>query len=128
MSNENTVAHAVLMATLARYHEAMVDSNTVGIAALTTDDFVLVHLTGYQQPRAEWFDVVESGEFDYHRITPDPGSISIDVDGASAAMKGRGGFDATIYGTLRVWPLAFDLKWLLAGRSWRLSHATYRLY
>jgi len=47
-----------------RYHAAMVDARTADLDALLARDFALVHITGYVQPKAEWFDVIRSGTFD----------------------------------------------------------------
>lgn len=55
---------AEILRTLRAYHTAMVDARTADLDALLAPDFALVRMTGYVQPKAEWFDVLRSRQFD----------------------------------------------------------------
>ena len=83
----------------------MVDASTVDLDELLDPGFALVHITGYVQPKDEWFDVLRSGQFDYHRIEIDEKTIPVRIDGDAADLRGRGIFDATINGTRNPWRL-----------------------
>ncbi len=62
---------AEIIAVLRAYHAAMVAANTKDLDRLVADGFTLVHITDIVQPTSSWFDVVNSGQFDYHRIDVD---------------------------------------------------------
>ena len=110
---------------LLRYHAAMVDARTTDLDALLERDFTLVHITGDVQPKAEWFDVIDSGRFDYHRIDVDERSLVMSVADASAVVTGRGIFDATINGMRRPWHLQFTMQLAKSAGAWRVRHARY---
>jgi hypothetical protein len=54
---------------LRAYHSAMVDARTDDLSTVLDDEFSLVHITGYVQPRAEWFGVIRSREFECRAST-----------------------------------------------------------
>lgn len=107
------------------YHAAMVQARTDMLAQLVDDDYSLVHVTGYVQPRNEWFDVIGSGAYDYHKIDVDHRTLQLDVAGASATLEGRGVFDATIEGLRRPWLLQFALRCTKQAGRWRVECARY---
>jgi hypothetical protein len=116
---------------LRRYHAAMVDARTDVLDALVARDFALVHITGYAQPKSEWFEVIDAGAFDYHRIDVDPRTLAIEVTGGTAVVSGRGVFDATIQGMRRPWRLQFTMQLeRLAPHdgAWVVRHARYTTF
>jgi hypothetical protein len=123
------MTHGSILATLMSYHSAMVAGDTSQLRGLTDPGFTLTHITGYVQPREEWLDVVDRGTFDYHRITLQPSTPDISISGAVARVRGRGIFDATIYGMHRPWRLAFDMTLeRVQGDAWTIKRAAYRTY
>jgi hypothetical protein len=123
------MTHGSILATLMSYHSAMVAGDTSQLRDLTHSSFTLTHITGYIQPRKEWLDVVERGTFDYHRIALQPSKPDISIAGAVATVRGRGIFDATIYGIHRPWRLAFEMTLERAeGDAWTIKRAEYRTF
>nr|WP_315425800.1 nuclear transport factor 2 family protein [uncultured Albidiferax sp.] len=118
---------AIAWKLLSDYHEAMVAGDTQALGRLVDPDFTLEHITGYVQPRTEWFEVVRTRQFDYHRISVDPDSLRVarDGDGKAISIEGRGVFDATIQGTHRPWRLAFRLSLSRLREVPTIKHAAY---
>jgi len=58
-------AEQQLIAAYRQMYRFMVAANARGLKGLLTDDFVLVHITGYTQPRDEWLAHIDSGRMRY---------------------------------------------------------------
>jgi hypothetical protein len=113
---------------LRAYHAAMVDARTGQLAELVDEGYSLVHITGYVQPRDEWFDVIRAGEFDYHRIDIDERTLSVNISGDTATVTGRGIFSATINGMNAPWRLQFTMSWSKRRGGWRILSSRYTSY
>jgi len=111
--------------TLTQYHSSMVSKDTKTLNNLLDINYHLVHITGYVQPKSEWFQVMKSGTFNYHDINLL--DLDIDVtDGASTAtVTGNGIFKATIYGMSRPWHLYFKMFFKKSDNHWLIAHAEY---
>jgi ketosteroid isomerase-like protein len=114
-----------ILGILHAYHAAMVAARTDQLGDLIDDDYSLVHITGYVQPKDEWFDVIRSGQFDYHRIDIEDRTLLVSVSGDTATVTGRGVFDATINGMHAPWRLRFAMNWSRQRGSWRIMSARY---
>ncbi|MEY4099839.1 MAG: hypothetical protein RL300_1010 [Pseudomonadota bacterium] len=125
MSADLKAPRAEVLSVLNAYHSAMVSASTDILNGLLCPDFMLVHITGYKQPKAEWLDVVRSGAFDYHRIELDESSLALDVSASAATLNGRGVFHATINDMKNPWRLQFNIKMAKHHASWRLVQARY---
>jgi len=124
----NTQDETRLLELMRAYHDAMVEARTDLLDQLVAPDYSLVHITGYRQPRQEWFGVIQSGEFDYHRIEVDPKALSIRVAGETAVVTGRGIFHATISGINNPWRLQFELQCGRSNGRWTILQARYRSF
>lgn len=78
--------------------------------------FVLTHMTGYPQPKAEWLTQMSAGQFVYHRI--DIVDITTNVTGGEARLIARLEADATVYGGRHVWPLQLDQHYRSTEDGW----------
>lgn len=106
----------------------MEEAEITALDALLTAGYALTHITGYEQPKAEWFGVMRSGAFNYHHITLNDRYTTIDVMGEQATISGRGIFNATINGLHSPWRLQFVTEWVREKGQWKMRHATYRSY
>jgi ketosteroid isomerase-like protein len=116
---------AGILDVLRAYHAAMVEARTDRLGELVDEDYSLVHITGYVQPRDEWFDVIRDGQFDYHRIDVDEQALSVSVSGDTATVAGKGVFDATINGMHAPWRLRFEMRWARQRGTWRIISSRY---
>jgi hypothetical protein len=115
---------AAVVEVLDDYHRAMVDADIDKLTTLVDRRFSLVHITGYVQPRDEWFEVIRTGQFDYHRIGIDEVVVRLDADVAN--VTGSGTFNATINGMHAPWRLRFTLVLAPENGEWRIMSARYR--
>jgi hypothetical protein len=116
---------AEILRLLRAYHAAMVEVRTDDLDALLDADFTLVHMSGYVQPKDEWFDVIRSGQFDYRRIEVDETTICVRVDGRAAELTGRGIFNATINGMKSPWTMRFSMRFAKRDHGWIIICARY---
>lgn len=127
-SSEEDRDAAEIRRILHAYHAAMVAARTGQLSDLVDDDYSLVHITGYVQPKNEWFDVIRTRQFDYHRIDIEDRTLSVSVSGDTATVTGRGVFNATINGMHAPWRLQFQMAWSRQHGAWRIKSARYTSY
>jgi hypothetical protein len=114
-----------ILRVLNAYHSAMVGARIDDLDGLLDQRYSLVHISGYVQPKDEWFDVIRSGEFDYHRIDVDERTLAVKVTGTTATVTGQGIFNATINGFRRPWRLQFTLWFSKRNERWIITGARY---
>jgi hypothetical protein len=100
---------------------AMVDGDTEVLGELLTEDFSLTHMTGYFQPKQEWFTQMRAGQFDYHNA--EERNVSLRIDGDTAQLVGRIVTDATVYGSWAHWPLQLTMDYIRTGGRWLASRS-----
>ena len=115
----------VIIETVHAYHAAMVDARVDRLDRLLDAGFTLGHITGYIQPKNEWFGVVRSGEFNYHQIDVDGAALSVRISGNTAVVEGKGIFNATISGMHSPWRLKFSMALNRHGDSWKIASVRY---
>jgi hypothetical protein len=106
-------------AVLANYEaqcQAMVAGDADAVGGLLADDFTLVHMTGYRQPKPEWLADVRSGEMTYHS-TVDV-EVTVDVSGGSPVLSARTRTEATIWGGHGTWPLQLRITYRQQDGAW----------
>ena len=120
MDNGNTeTATGIRDAVLANYAaqcQAMVAGDADALGALLAEDFTLVHMTGYRQPKAEWLADVRSGQMTYHSVADV--EVTVDVSGGSPVLHARTRTEATIWGGHGVWPLRLRITYRQQGGAW----------
>jgi hypothetical protein len=126
MDNDSRTAE--VLTTMRHYHRAMVDASIADLDGMLDDGHSLVHITGYVQPKKEWLELIGTGQFAYHGISIDENSLAVTVAGRSAAVSGRGIFDATINGMHSGWPLHFTLEFQERDGRWILMRARYTTF
>jgi ketosteroid isomerase-like protein len=112
---------AAIRALYGDMHRAMVAADTGGLATLLTEDFHLVHMTGYDQPRAEWLAHIDSGRMRYFASREE--RVTVRVDGDHAQLTGCNQVKADIWGARGTWPLQLDICLIRLGGRWRMSSA-----
>ncbi|MGW0584134.1 nuclear transport factor 2 family protein [Streptomyces sp. NPDC002920] len=95
---------------------AMTDGDTDALDDLLDSGFTLTHITGYQQPKAEWLSQMRAGQFIYHSVNEK--YVAVDVEDDTARLVGRIVTEATVYGTHADWPLQFTMDYARDGETW----------
>jgi len=103
----------------------MIAADTESLEQILGQSYSLIHITGYRQPKNEWFAVIRSRRFDYHDIDLDEKHLSITLNGEHAVVTGRGIFKATINGMNNPWRLEFAIDLQEINGRWKIMHARY---
>ncbi|SOD79106.1 protein of unknown function [Streptomyces sp. 1222.2] len=115
-ASEDANAREEVLAAYRAHLRAMADGDTDSLDDLLDDGFTLTHITGYQQPKAEWLSQMRAGQFVYHSVSEK--NVTVDVEGDTARLVGRIVTEATVYGTHADWPLQFTMDWARGGETW----------
>ncbi len=114
-----------IIKTISIYHESMVNQDIETLSKILSGDYCLVHITGYVQPKDEWFQVIKSRTFDYQNINIHNLNVEVDDGVSTATVTGDGIFKATIYGINHPWHLYFSLDFIKIDNEWIISCAEY---
>lgn len=98
---------------------ALLSKDIKKLDELHAEEFILIHMTGLHQPRAEYFRCVRDGELNYFSETAE--NIFVDVQGERATLIGKSRVEASVFGGRKnIWrlQLSFDAekrngKWIL---------------
>ena len=112
---------AAVLANYEAQRRAMVAGDADALGPLLAEDFTLVHMTGYRQPKAEWLADVRSGAMTYHSI--EDIEVTVGVSGGAPVVTVRTRTAATIWGASGTWPLQLRITFRRAGDSWVASGA-----
>ena len=77
-------------------NQAMVEKDTDTLSQLLRADTVLVHMTGYSQPVAEWLEQIESEDMEYYSWKEDA-IKDVVISGNSASLIGQSRVKARIW-------------------------------
>ena len=102
------------------YH-AMIAKDTLALDSLLDDGFVLVHMTGMRQSKAEYLHHIARGTLNYYSC--ENTQLDIKVNGDYASLIGRSRVNASVFGGGRhSWQLQLDIdlekkngRWLMMG-------------
>ena len=100
---------------------SLVEQRTDELGELLSPDFVAVHISGYEQTKAEWLDQIRSGQMRYHGFEEVTATVTIDGDSAVAVTRNL--VDATIYGSRATWPLESTTTYVRHGGTWKAQHS-----
>lgn len=110
------------------YHkmwQALLAKDIATLEKIHAEDFVLVHMTGLRQPKAEYLRCVRDGELNYFSEVTE----NIFVDAEKCKLIGQSKVNAAVFGGGRnTWrlQLAFDVEKI--GGQWILKSARASTY
>lgn len=102
-TDKTTNDKSQVLAVTRQLTELMIDKNTVGMDKILDTNFTLTHITGYVQPKEEWFGEIESEQMKYYGYEEVKTAVTIDED--KATFVGQNLLDARIWGTRNNWRL-----------------------
>ena len=97
--------------------QALLSKDIATLDKIHSDDFVLVHMTGMNQPKSEYLRCVRDGDLNY--FSEETENILIEVNGDTAKLIGQSKVNAAVFGGSRhTWrlQLAFDVKKISGNR------------
>ena len=109
------------------YWDYMINKDVAGLDAIMTDDYVLVHMTGKSQDKADFFKSLRSGELNYYSAEHD--EITAEVTGDKATLIGKSKVVAAVYGGGKSrWRLRGDFTLRRENGQWKLVSSRASTY
>jgi hypothetical protein len=96
-----------ILAVFNRINDAMVNKDIETLNTILDDDYVLVHMTGYQQSKQEWLEQIENEEMKYFKTMPQETTITINTNTAILICDTK--IDARIYGFRNTWSMKTEM-------------------
>lgn len=110
-----------------KMYTAMIAKDAAELNEILDNDFVLVHMTGMRQSKAEFIRAVENGTLNYY--SADHQQIDIDINGDSAVLIGQSAVNAAVFGGgCSTWRLRLKLKLTKKADAWKMSEAKASTY
>ena len=108
-------------------YRAMVEKDTATLGRVHADDFVLIHMTGMRQSKAEYIRAIADGTLNYYSATHD--NIEISAKGDSATLTGRSRVSAAVFGGGRhTWRLQLRFTLRRNPDGWRFTSSQASTY
>ena len=112
------------------YHDmyaAMIRKDRDGLERVLDDNFVLVHMSGMQQSKAEYIESIMNGTLNY--FSEQTSDTDITVTGDTAIMTGRSRVNAAVFGGGRhTWPLQLKFELIKTAGVWWFAKAEASTY
>ncbi len=99
-----------------RLTQLMIEKNTKELNKILDENFTLTHITGYVQPKQEWYAEIESERMKYYSYKEV--KTSIEIDGDKATFVGQNILDARIWGTRNNWRLQQTMQLEKRNGNW----------
>ena len=107
----------------------MIDRDITRLASLLDDTFVLVHMTGLRQPKAEFLRCVADGSLRYFGEDEESVVVHVAPDGTHASCTGKSLVDAAPFGAHRsTWRLRQDIDLVRRDDTWVMTEARASAY
>lgn len=103
-----------------KMYRAMVAKDIPALSEVLDDSFVLVHMTGMQQPKAAFLKAVANGTLNY--ASADHDSMEVTISGDTATLIGKSRVNAAVFGGgWHTWRLEQDLRLVKINETWRIT-------
>ena len=107
---------AQVIAVTRKLTNLMIERNIAEMDKIVDERFTLTHITGYKQPKAEWFTEIESESMKYYGYKEV--STSVKINGNRAEFIGRNQLDARIWGARNNWWLKQKMQLEKRNDKW----------
>ena len=99
---------AAVLATVRQLAQLMIARDTASMNTILDDHYTLTHMTGYVQPKSEWFGEVEKESMKYYSAEEVDHVVKVNGNRAEVIIKNR--VDARIWGNRNTWRLQQKMK------------------
>lgn len=108
-------------------YRCMTMQDTASMAALLDDAFVLIHMTGMRQGKAEYLKYIAKGRLRYFSAQHE--SMKVTLSGNCAKLIGQSRVSAAVFGDERhTWSLQQRLSFINKGGVWLITEAVASTY
>lgn len=110
-----------VLAVVRQLSELMIKGDTAAMNHILDGGYTLTHMTGYVQPKAEWFDAVINGSMKYYSANEVRHSVTVSGNKATVTMQNL--VDARIWGSRNTWRLQQKMALEKRNGKWILLNA-----
>jgi hypothetical protein len=107
---------AQVLAVVRQLAQLMINRDTASMNDILDEKYTLTHMTGYVQPKAEWFDEVIKESMKYYSAQEVKHSLTVNGNIATAIMQNL--VDARIWGTRNNWRLQQTMQLEKRNGKW----------
>ena len=94
---------AQVLAVTRQLTQLMIERDTIAMNEILDKNYTLTHMTGYVQPKSEWFAEVERESMKYYSAKEV--AYTVKIDGNQAEVIQQNLVDARIWGSRNTWRL-----------------------
>lgn len=116
MQNNIEDENSAVMAVVRQLAELMIARDTVAMNKILDKNYTLTHMTGYVQPKAEWFDEVARESMKYYSAKEVNHTIKVNDNTAEVMTQDL--VDARIWGSRHTWRLQQKMKLEKRNGKW----------
>lgn len=106
--------------------QGMVDHDIQLLDQLVTDDGVLVHHTGYRQPKEEWLQAMQTGGMNYLNMIEE--SIRVQNKDGRVRVIMRNRLEGKFFNMRDVWDLHVVVSFVQEEDQWKVKKVTFQPY
>lgn len=106
--------------------DLMITRDIEAMNKMVDKNFTLTHITGYVQPKEEWFKEIEAETMKYYGY--EEVSKSVKINGDKAEFVGRNRLDARIWGSRNVWNLQQTMQLVKRNGEWIILNSVAKTF
>ncbi|MBW1604867.1 nuclear transport factor 2 family protein [Lactobacillus sp. Sy-1] len=103
-------------------YQGMINADLEQLDGILANDFILTHMTGVRQSKAEWLAAIKDGSMNYYSEQEAAAQVNGD------ALTCRNVVDASIYGMRSKWRLQMVLSFVHQAKEWKIKTAIASSY
>lgn len=108
-------------------NQAMVAKDINKLDRILADDMHLIHMTGYDQTKNQWFAQIKSEQMRYYS-TKEENIKDIKIEDNKASFIGQSRVDARIYGSRHTWRLQVKIFFEKRNGEWSIVRQEASMY
>jgi len=110
-----------------KMYEYMIKKDIIVLEKILDASFALIHMTGMNQPKAEFLKYIENGVLNYY--SADHKDISINIQGYKASAIGKSIVTAAVFGgRISIWRLQLNIELINREGQWFITEARASTY
>ena len=126
MKDTRTSDESEVLAITRQLTQLMIERDTVALSKILDGNFTLTHITGYVQPRSEWFSEIQKESMKYYSAKEV--SHSIKVYGRTAEVIQQNLLDARIWGSRNTWRLQQKIQMEKRNGEWIILNSVASVF
>lgn len=103
MNDKLNTDEAQVLTVVRQLAQLMIERDTTAMNRILDKEYTLTHMTGYVQPKAEWFNEVIKESMKYYSASEVSHAVIVNGNNATATMQNL--VDARIWGNRNTWRL-----------------------